>query len=119
LETLAYLEVNMAKIICLFPSQAEATVALDGLTASGLPIRSEVVEGAAAEADGATLFPDDNYNPFLDVDLGDLDDEAAEYLAGRVRRGAALVVVDAPDSLAADVRALFKEWDGQLYQHRE
>jgi hypothetical protein len=111
---------KMDKIVALFPSQAEATRAVDVLTSHNLDVKTRVVEGGVWDDSGALLdtpplFPDDDTNPFIDVDLGTLDDESADYLASRVRRGAALVVVDVPNEVTGRVRDLFQQLDGQVY----
>ena len=124
----------MSKIIALFGSQEEVTKVLDGI--AGWGVETTVIEGAndgellgqggsiaaappsVSSAPAPNLYPVAPYNPFTDVDLGGLDEEAQHYLAERVQRGSVVVVAEADDDVADKVRTVLNQGGGQVYDAR-
>ncbi len=122
----------MTKIVALFDSQDDMTRALDQMSGWGvettvLDVANDVDllgEGGSiaaappsvSSAAAPNLYPVGPYNPFADVDLGNLDDEAEQYLLERVQRGAKIVVAEGDDDMMNRVQTLLQQRGGKVYE---
>ncbi len=114
----------MAKVLGLFGSQADATDALDALTAANFgEVRTKVFGWGASDAspvavaalpvNQATMPPGIIvYEAYRELDF-DLDEEEEAYVTRQINDGAIIVVVETDDGHTAPVQELLEAHDAR------